>query len=118
LIDGFPLGESGFAPLALFIDKSGKYLYVANSSSSSSNLAAYAIGSTGGLQVLSNSPFVTNSQPSFITSDSTGKYLFVGNQSPSAAAIESFSLDDSSGTLTLVKSFNVGNTPTSIALTP
>lgn len=113
-ISGFPLGETFFAPLALFIDSSGKYLYVANEGSA--NLAAYGIGSDGGLALLSNSPFGTNPQPSFITSDASGKYLFVGNQS--SPAIQSFSLDGSTGTLTSVKSFGVGSTPTSIALTP
>jgi 6-phosphogluconolactonase len=109
-----PLGETYSAPLALFVDNSGKYLYVANEGSS--NLAAYGIGSDGGLTLLTNSPFVTGTQPSFITSDSTGKYLFVGNQS--SPAIQSFSLDGSTGTLTSVRSFPVGSTPTSIALTP
>ncbi len=113
-ISGFPLGETFSAPLALFVDKSGKYLYVANEGSA--NLAAYGIGSDGGLTVLGNSPFGTNAQPSFITSDSSGKYLFVGNQS--SPAIQSFSLDSGTGTLTSVKSFTVGGTPTSIALTP
>jgi 6-phosphogluconolactonase len=89
-------------------------LYVANEVSS--NLAAYGIGSDGGLTLLTTSPFGTGSQPSFITSDATGKYLFVGNQS--SPAIQSFRLDGSTGTLTSVKSFPVGSTPTSIALTP
>ncbi len=109
-----PLGEIYAAPLALFIDHSGKYLYVANEGSS--NLAAFGIGSDGALTLLTNSPFGTGAQPSFITSDSTGKYLFVGNQS--SPAIQSFSVDGSTGTLTSVRSFPVGSTPTSIALTP
>jgi len=113
-ISGFPIGETFVAPRALFIDNSGKYLFVANLGSA--NLAAYGIGSDGGLTLLTNSPFATGSQPSFITSDSTGKYLFVGNQS--SPAIQSFSLDGSTGTLTSVRSFPVGSTPTSIALTP
>jgi 6-phosphogluconolactonase len=115
-ISGFPLGETFSAPQALFVDNSGKYLYVANEGSA--NLAAYGIGSDGGLTVLSNSPFVTNSQPNFITSDTTGKYLFVGNQVSSNAQIQSFSLDGTTGILTSVRSFPVGSTPTSIALTP
>jgi 6-phosphogluconolactonase (cycloisomerase 2 family) len=115
-ISGFPLGESYAAPIALFIDNSGKYLYVANEGSN--NLAAYGIGSDGGLTLLSNSPFSTDSQPSFITSDASGKYLFVGNQVASGASIHSFSLDGSTGTLTSVRSFGVGSSPSSIALTP
>ena len=116
-ISGFPLGEAYFAPLALLVDNSGKYLYVANSAASSSNLAAYGIGSDGGLTLLSNSPFTTAKAPSFITSDPSGKYLFVGNQQ-STFAIQSFSLDGSTGTLTSVNTYTVGGTPTSIAVTP
>lgn len=107
-------GETFTGPVALFIDKSGKYLYVANQQSSG-NLAAYSIGSDGDLTLLTNSPFATGPQPSFITGDSSGKYLFVGNQS--TPAIQSFSLDPGTGTLTSVNSYSVPGTPTSIAIT-
>jgi 6-phosphogluconolactonase (cycloisomerase 2 family) len=107
-------GQTNISPVALFIDKSGKYLYVANQGSS--NLSAYSIGSDGGLTLLTNSPFTTGAQPTFITGDSSGKYLFVGNQA-SPAVIQSFSLDPGTGTLTSVNSYSVPNTPTSIALT-
>ena len=106
--------ETFTGPVALFIDKSGKYMYVANQQSSG-NLAAYSIGSNGSLTVLSNSPFATGPQPSFITGDSSGKYLFVGNQS--TPVIQSFSLDPATGTLTSVNSYSVPGTPTSIAIT-
>ena len=111
---GSPIGESYSTPVALLIDKSGQYLYVANAGSS--NLGAYSIGSDGSLTLLTNSPFGTGAQPSFIASDPSGKYLFVGNQS--SPAIQSFSLDASSGTLTSVATYSVGNTPSSIAVTP
>ncbi len=109
------LGVTSSGPVALFIDKSGKYMYVANQQSSSGNLAAYSIGSDGNLTVLTNSPFATGPQPSFITGDPNGKYLFVGNQS--TPVIQSFSLDPGSGTLTSVNSYSVPGTPTSIAVT-
>ncbi len=108
-------GETSTGPVALFIDKSGKYLYVANAQSSG-NLAAYSIGSDGGITLLSNSPFATGAQPSFIAGDSSGKYLFVGNQS--TPVVQSFSLDASTGTLTSVSSYSVPATPTSIVITP
>jgi 6-phosphogluconolactonase len=98
----------------LLIDKSGKYLYVANQGSG--NASAYSIGSDGGLTLLTTSPFATGSQPSFIASDSSGKYLFVGNQS--SPVIQSFSLDTGSGTLTSIGSYSVPATPTSIVITP
>jgi len=107
-------GETFTGPVALFIDKSGKYMYVANQQSSG-NLAAYSIGSDGDLTVLSNSPFATGPQPSFIAGDSSGNYLFVGNQS--TPVVQSFSLDPGTGTLTSVNSYSVPGTPTSIAIT-
>lgn len=108
-------GETSTGPVALFIDKSGKYVYVANSQSSG-NLAAFTIGSDGGITLLANSPFATGAQPNFIAGDSSGKYLFVGNQS--TPVIQSFRLDGSTGTLTSVSSYSVPATPTSIVITP
>jgi len=107
-------GETSTGPVALFIDKSGKYLYAANSQSSG-NLAAFSIGSDGGITLLANSPFATGAQPNSIAGDSSGKYLFVGNQS--TPVVQSFSLDASTGTLTSVSSYSVPATPTSIVIT-
>jgi len=112
---GSPIGESYTAPVAALVDNSGKYLYVANEGSN--NLAGYSIDPTGGgISLLTNSPFVTNAQPVSIASDTAGKYLYVGNSS--TAAIESFLLDGGTGTLTKVDSKAVGNTATSIVITP
>lgn len=113
-LSGSPIGQIFTAPLALLVDNSGKYLYVANEGSS--NLGAYSIGSDGALTLLTISPFATGAQPNVITSDPSGKYLFVGNQS--SPAIQSFSLDASTGGLTSIASYSVGNTPTSIAVSP
>ena len=114
-LSGSPLGETYASPVALLVDKSDKYLYVANEGSA--NVAAYSIASTGGLTLLTNSPFGTSSQPAFIATDPSGTHLFVGNQI-SGATIESFSLDSGNGTLTEVQTYSVGNAPTSIAVTP
>ncbi len=97
------------------MDKSGKYLFVANQGSG--NLAGYSIGSDGSIALLASSPFGTGAQPSFIASDPNGNFLFVGNQGTSGA-VQSFSLATSSGTLTSVSTYNAGSTPTSIVLTP
>lgn len=113
------IGETYTGPVSLFIDKSGKYLYVANqftSQQNSGNLAAYSIGSDGGLTLLATSPFATGPQPNFIAGDASGDYLFVGNQSTSAV-IQSFSLAPSTGTLTSVSKYGVPGTPTSIVIT-
>jgi 6-phosphogluconolactonase (cycloisomerase 2 family) len=111
---GSPLGQGFSSPVALLIDKGGKFLFIANQGSA--NISAYTIGSGGALQVLSNSPFATTTNPSVIATDVKGNYLFVGNQqSPS---IESFSLDTSNGTLTQVATYSVGSATTAIAVSP
>ena len=107
------LGTTYPAPLALQIDKSGKYMYVA----ASSNLAGFSIGTDGGLTLLTSSPFASAASPSVIATDPGGKYLFVGNQK-TPAVIQSFSLDSGSGTLTSVATYSVASTPTSIAIVP
>jgi len=113
-LSGSPFGEAYTSPVALLVDNSGKYLYVANEGSG--NLGAYAIGSDGGLTLLTSSPFTTNAQPSVIANDPKGPYVFVGNQKGSA--IQVFSLSPGSGSLALIGSYPVGNTPTSIAVLP
>ncbi|MFZ0957262.1 MAG: beta-propeller fold lactonase family protein [Candidatus Sulfotelmatobacter sp.] len=112
-----PLGESGVsAPVSLLIDPSGKYLYVANQGSSSSaagNLAAYSIGSDGGLTILTLSPFTTVKQPTSLAADPNGNYLMVGGQ---AGSLEVFLLDPGNGTLGEVATYSPGGFPSSIAI--
>jgi len=109
-----PVGESFSSPVALLVDPSDKYLYVANEGSA--NIAAYSIGTSGGIALLTNSPFAANPNPISLASDPAGKYLFVGDQS-SSAAIQSYTLSTSTGTLASFANTHVGNTPTSIAIT-
>lgn len=106
----------GYAsPLALLIDKTGKFLFVADSGAS--KVSGYAIDPTnGGLAVLGSSPFVTTKNPSVIGMDPSGHHLFVGTQSP-GSQIESFTLG-SNGTLTEVGTYNIPNTATSMVITP
>jgi len=113
-LPGSPIGTTYSSPISLLVDNSGKYLYVA--SQGSAYISGYAIGTGGGLTLLTSSPFAANSQPSLIAIDPNGLYLFVGNQK--TAAIESFSLTTSSGVLSEVGSYAVGNSPTSIAVLP
>ncbi len=111
-----PIGQqSGTStPVALLIDKTGKYLYVANQGSP--NITGYLIDANGGISLQTSSPFVTGAQPGAIASDPAGKYLFVGTQK-SPYTIQSFSLNTSSGALTSINPYPVPNAPTSIATT-
>jgi 6-phosphogluconolactonase (cycloisomerase 2 family) len=110
-------GNASPVPIALLVDNSGQYLYVANEGSA--NLSAYAVGSGGGLTLLSsNYSIATGAQPSLIASDPSGQYLFVANQKSGSTAIESFSLATSDGALSEVGSYSVPATAASIAVAP
>jgi 6-phosphogluconolactonase len=105
------------APVALLVNNSSQYLYVAsegNTTGSSTNLIGYSIGTNGSLTVLASSPFTTNAGPEAIASDTLGNYLFVGNQS--TPVVESFGLSTSTGTLEVIQKYAVPGTATSIVV--
>jgi 6-phosphogluconolactonase len=107
-----PLADTFQHPVALIVDPTGKFLYVANQGSN--NISTYSITSgTGFPVVITDSPFGSESQPSFLVADPNGKYLFVGNQTGSAG-IQAFGV--SSGSLNSIATYSVGNSPTSIAV--
>ena len=70
-----PLGVQYAGPLALLIDKSGKYLFVANQAPRPL-LTGYSIGSDGALTLLTTSPFAVGSE-SQRTCHRPGRKLFV-----------------------------------------
>jgi 6-phosphogluconolactonase len=106
----------GYAsPLALLIDKTGKFMFVADSGSS--KVSGYAVDPTnGGLQVLGNSPFVTTKNPTVLGMDPSGHHLFVGTQGP-GWQVESFTLGGD-GSLTEVGVLGIPSVPTSMVITP
>jgi 6-phosphogluconolactonase len=107
-----PLADTFQHPVALIVDPTGKFLYVANQGSN--NISTYSITSgTGFPVVITDSPFGSESQPSFLVADPNGKYLYVGNQTGSAG-IQAFGV--SSGSLNSIATYSVGNSPTSIAV--
>src|SRR5580704_2112139 len=114
---GSPLDDIYSDPFALLLDPKGQFLYVANQGSS--NVAVYSIDSTTGLPTAlttstSAFAFTTEGSPSFLVEDPNGNYLFVGNQG-SSAGIQAFGVN--SGNLNPLLTYNVGNTPSSIAVT-
>jgi 6-phosphogluconolactonase len=115
-VPGSPLASTYTAPVSLILDPKGAFLYVANQGSS--NIAVYSISSSTGLPAVlttsaSTGAFITEGSPTFLAADPAGKYLFVGNQG-SSAGIQSFSV--SNGNLTSLFTYDVGNTPSSIAV--
>jgi 6-phosphogluconolactonase (cycloisomerase 2 family) len=109
-----PLADAFQHPVSLVLDSTGSYLYVANQGSN--NVATYSITSSTGFPVeVTDSPFATETEPSFLAVDPNSKYLYVGNQTGSAG-IQAFGI--ASGSLNTIATYNVGNTPTSIAILP
>ncbi len=107
-----PLADPFQTPVALIVDPTGSFLYVANQGSS--NIATYSITASTGFPVeVTDSPFGSEAHPSFLAIDPNGKYLFVGNQTGSAG-IQAFGV--SAGSLNSIQTYSVGNTATSIAI--
>jgi 6-phosphogluconolactonase (cycloisomerase 2 family) len=122
LVQGSPIADIYANPISLILDPAGQFLYVVNQANN--NIAAYSISSSTGLPTILNistntntstttGAYGTEASPSLVVSDPNGKYLFVGNQG-SSAGIQSFST--SSGNLTEIFTYNIGNTPSSIAI--
>jgi 6-phosphogluconolactonase len=98
-------------PVALAIDPSGKYLYIA--SLNSNNIFGFSLDANTGVPTpLTGSPFTGPSGPVFITMDPGGKYTFVGNQTANNIAL--FTLDPSTGALKSSSTFSTGTAPTSM----
>jgi 6-phosphogluconolactonase len=107
-----PLNDTSQHPVALILDHTGGYLYVANQGSS--NIGTYSITSSTGFPVeITDSPFGSESNPSFLAADPNGNYLFVGNQG-SSAGVQAFG--NSAGSLNTIATYGVGNSPTWIAV--
>jgi 6-phosphogluconolactonase len=118
-IIGSPIGLTTSGPVALLIDNSGKFMFVA-SDQNPGLVLVFSVGATGtgagALNQLSQSQIATGPQPNVLASDASGRFVFIGNQS--TPQIHSFSLDVGSGILTSVAAYSVPGTPTSIVTTP
>jgi 6-phosphogluconolactonase len=119
-VTGSPLSANFSRPVALTLDPQGAYLYVADQggggtgTTSSSNIASFTISSSTGFPAeVTDSPFASEAQSSFVVLDPTEPYLFVGNQA-SGSGIQAFGV--SSGSLNTIATYSVGNTPSSIAI--
>jgi 6-phosphogluconolactonase len=117
-VAGSPLADIYNGPVALQMDPKGLYLYVANQSSN--NVAVYSIDASTGLPVtLTTSTttfaFTTVTDPSVIAFDPNGGHVFIGGRG-STPGIQSFQV--TSGNLNPVYTYKVGNSTSSIAVTP
>jgi 6-phosphogluconolactonase len=81
-------------PSGLAVDPAGSYLYTANATSSS--ISIYAIGASGALTQVPQSPLADNQQhPVALTLDPAGQYLYVANQGSNN--ISSYSITSGTG---------------------
>jgi 6-phosphogluconolactonase (cycloisomerase 2 family) len=94
-IAGSPV-PAGMGPIALAVDPSEKYLYVADHDSN--QVSGYKINSsTGALTPVSSSPFNAGAGPSYLVISPTNKYLYVSNNS--ASTVSAMGIDPSTGNL-------------------
>lgn len=111
---GSPFAFGGCrTPIAIAIDPSGSFAYVAISQT---GICAFAIGpNTGRLTKIHGSPFGAGSSPNRLTVDLRDKYVYVSN---TTNTISAYAIDSSSGALTEVAGspFAAGTGPAGIAV--
>jgi 6-phosphogluconolactonase len=109
-----PLPGSPFAagsdPIALAVNPSNKFVYVANHQSN--NVSVFAVdGTTGFLSQVPGSPFAAGTGPTSIALDPTGKYVYVTNQLSNN--VSAYTTDSETGALT-----PIGGSPYSTDVSP
>ncbi len=73
---------AGTAPYSVTVDRSGQYVYVANSGSN--NVSQYTIGlGSGALLPMSPATVAAGTNPYSVTVDPSGKYVYVANEGSS-----------------------------------
>jgi 6-phosphogluconolactonase (cycloisomerase 2 family) len=110
-VPGSPLANASQHPVALIVDPTGQFLYVANEGSN--NIATYSItAGTGFPAAIQDSPFGSEAEPISLALDPNGKYLYVGNQT--SGGVQAFG--NSGGSLNAIATYPLGNGSTSIAI--
>jgi 6-phosphogluconolactonase (cycloisomerase 2 family) len=110
-VPGSPF-NAGSTPVAVLAEPSGKFLYVANSGSST--ISAYRIDNSTGLLTPISGTFTTGSSPDSLSVSNDGKFLYAANKS--AGTVSIFTIN-SNGSLTAAGSAITGTAPTSIVTT-
>jgi DNA-binding beta-propeller fold protein YncE len=107
------ISGTGTTPVAAVVDLSGKYLYVADSGSSS--VSQYTIdAATGVLTAFTTSTVSAGTNPGFIVTDPDGKYIYVGNIGSRSVTELSINTD---GSLTNRNTISPNFVPRSLAAT-
>ncbi|MCE9599412.1 MAG: beta-propeller fold lactonase family protein [Spirochaetia bacterium] len=117
-IPGHPFATTGDSVQQPAIHASGRFMYVANTASST--IDVFAINpSTGALSAIAGSPFTAGAGPGPVAIDRGGLFAFVPNNNGGAGNTMSvFKIDPTSGALTPVSGspYSVGTGPLGIAI--
>ncbi len=119
-----PFNTGGMSE-GIAISPNGNYLYVTNNGGTNANssISGYSIGAGGSLTTIASSPFVTGfgSQSQWIVISPNGNYLYATNYGNinGVKGISAFTIG-TDGSLTAITSgtFDTGNTPAGIAISP
>ncbi len=115
-VPGSPFA-AGSTPIAVAVDPSGKFAYVANANST--NVSAYTINNTtGALSPVPGSPFAAGAAPRSVAVDPSGKFVYVAVNGPSN--VSAYTIDSTTGALSPVPGspFAAGSFPISVAVDP
>jgi 6-phosphogluconolactonase (cycloisomerase 2 family) len=111
-IAGSPFA-AGNRPFSVVLDKTGKYLYVANRTDNT--ISGYSIGTGSALTALSGSPFTSGQQVNTLGVDPGGTYLLAGANAGNPD-LSMYSFDATTpGKLNLAKSTTTDTDPTNVA---
>lgn len=105
------------APGNALVERTDRFLYVANSASGQGTISGYVINqSFGTLTNISGSPFTSGQSPNGIASDPNGKFLYSANTLDNN--VSGFTIHPETGSLTLISGFPVavGNGPSSVTV--
>ncbi|HUS12242.1 MAG TPA: beta-propeller fold lactonase family protein [Pyrinomonadaceae bacterium] len=121
-VEGSPFA-TGIGPIAVAVDRAGKFAYVANGRSGnfSDTVSAYSINATTGALKLVNTAPAGRSSLQSITVDPSGKFVYTtsGGSKVSSFEIDAFTVDAATGALTpMPGSFLAGTNPNCIAVHP
>ncbi len=101
---------AGTYPYSVAVDPTGKFAYVANSTSN--NVSAFTIdATTGALTLVAGSPFAAGTSPYSVAVDPMGKFAYVVNNG--SDNVSAYAIDATTGILT-----EVAGSPFAIATSP
>jgi 6-phosphogluconolactonase len=119
-VAGGPIA-AGNQPVAVAVDPSSKFVYVANAATRSArgNVSAYTINrTTGALTAVAGSPFAAGTQPAAVAVDPSSKFVYVANVFSNN--VSAYSINQATGALTPVAGspFATDWYPVSVAVDP